>query len=143
MKTLLILLTGAAVLWATAASAQMPGTQRLEKELNALMKNGKDDPKEKQFSFNDCRCQFKAQHSDSGGFNMNMSYDFGLDEVNSISYAQNEDNTHDLIVKLKKGKDDFLDFSSFTTTLYTKDEKRVKEVVQQFRSAIKTCAAAK
>ncbi len=124
----------------TSKNNALKDTKWLEGQLNELVKEKNTDPKKKQFAFNQCQCEFKAENKNDGGFNFNMNYNFDLKEVSSVSYARNEDNTYDFIIKLKTdNKNDSFNFNSINTTLYTSDEKKVKEVVDTFRSSVKTC----
>ena len=122
----------------TVSHTTAEDTKWLEQRLNVLV-NAKDtDAQKKQFTFNQCQCTYAARNNDKGGLNFDMNYSFDLKEINSVSYARNEDNTYELIVKLNTEKNP-LNFGSITTTLYTSDEKKVKEVVSKFRSSVKTC----
>ena len=115
-------------------------TEWLEKQLNIMVKNNEADQGKKQFEFDDCQCKFATNNSKGVGFKFDMSYSFHLNEVNSVSYARNDDNSYELVLKLNKDKaSDGLDFSSFTTTLYNSDESQVKEVVKKFKSATQAC----
>ena len=113
----------------------------LEKQLNALTVASKSDTKVKQFSFDNCHCEFKAQDTKGGGFDFNMNYSFDLNEVSSVSYAANDEKSFDLLFKLKtNNKDKVFNFNSFNTTLYTSDENQMKEIVKTLKSSIKTCS---
>jgi hypothetical protein len=138
----IVLLVCIATLQVRAQSTTLAkDTEWLEKQLNALALASKTDTKVKQFSFDNCHCEFKAQDTKGGGFNFNMNYAFDLNEITSVSYAANDDKSYDLIVKLKTdNKDNVFNFNSFNTTLYTSNENQVKEIVKTFKSSIKTCS---
>ncbi len=119
-------------------------TEWLEKKLNTMVKQNEADKSNKQFAFDNCQCKFATNTSKGGGFNFDMSYSFHLNEVSSVSYARNEDNTYELVLKLNKDKkSEGPDFSSFTTTLYNTDEKGVKEVINTFKTATQACKTSK
>ena len=124
-----------------AQSAVAKDTEWLEKELNTLAKNNKSAGTQ-QYDFDECSCKYSAKANKSeGGFNLDKSFTFNLNEINNITYVRNEDNTYELRMKMKTDSDivDFLNLGTITTTLYTSDEKKVKEIVNKLRTTVKTC----
>jgi hypothetical protein len=131
--------------WSLGSQAQSTvakDTEWLEKELNTLAKNKKSAGTQ-QYDFTECSCKYLAKAKDSdGGFNLNKDFTFNLNEIRNITYVRNEDETYELRLKLKTDSEivNFLDLGTITTTLYTSDEKKVKEIVNKLRTTVKTCS---
>jgi hypothetical protein len=139
---IIVCLLSSICLWSIdiqAQSAVVKDTEWLEKELNTLAKNNKSTATQ-QYDFNECNCKYSAKTG--GGFNLDKSYTFNMNEINNITYAQNEDKTYELRMKMKTDSEivNFLDLGTITTTLYTSDENKVKEIVKKLRTTVKTCS---
>ncbi|QHT66083.1 hypothetical protein GXP67_05075 [Rhodocytophaga rosea] len=126
-----------------AQSAVAKDTEWLEKELNTLAKSAKKSTVSQQYDFNECSCKYSAKaNDDGGGFNLDKNFTFNLNEINNITYVRNEDKTYELRMKMKTDSDivGFLNLDMITTTLYTSDENKVKEIVNKLRTTVKTCS---
>jgi hypothetical protein len=127
-----------------AQSATAKDTEWLEKELNTLSKSDKKSATTQQYDFNECSCKYsaKANKSEGSGFSMDKNFTFNLNEINNITYVRNEDKTYELRMKMKTDSDivEFLNLDMITTTLYTSDENKVKEIVNKLRNTVKTCS---
>jgi hypothetical protein len=145
-RTIIACLLSSICFWSIdsqAQSALTKDTEWLEKELNTLAKSNKKSAGTQQYDFNECSCKYSAKADNSGsGFNLNKDFTFNLNEINSITYVRNEDNTYELRMKMKTDSDivDFLNLGTITTALYTSDENKVKEIVKKLRTTVKTCS---
>jgi hypothetical protein len=119
-------------------------TKVLEQQLNAFSAANKKSAGTENFEFDGCQCKYSYKNdTDKGGFNMTRSNSFGLNEVASVQYARNEDNSYELRIKLKTENNSvtqMFDLSSINVNLQTSDEKQVKEIASRFKNAVKSCS---
>jgi hypothetical protein len=126
-----------------AQSAVAKDTEWLEKQLNTLATSDKKSAGTQRYDFDECSCKYTAKaNSSDGGFNLDKSFTFNLNEINNITYVRNEDKTYELRMKMKTDSEivDFLNLGTIATTLYTSDENKVKEIVNKLRTTVKTCS---
>ncbi|MBC7923520.1 MAG: hypothetical protein H7Z75_20775 [Ferruginibacter sp.] len=134
MKSLLILNTFLALTYSLAAQSQtLPqNNQWLEKQLNLLTKDKKDDPS--LFRFQDCQAKMEIKTGEEG-MNFGMSLACNWNEIKQVSYRK-EGGQYKLTFDIQNaGKE----VNNFSFSLKTSEEKLVQEIKKRVEQNRQHC----